>query len=106
MVDRITTVTLWANVWDSPTGLIVEGIEYPPKEVSWRELMPLPAHYHRWELTAAKMLLAKHMNPNSLNDLKDLIEKYPAHVYEFSCLAECFGTVPHRNTVIWEVRSY
>src|SRR5688500_4048575 len=29
MIDQIKVVTLWAEVYDSPAGLLVYGIEYP-----------------------------------------------------------------------------
>lgn len=104
MIDRITTVTMWANLWDSPSGLVLECIENPPKRGSWRELMPIQAKTYTG--TAAKMRLERHLNPNSLDDLRILIDQYPNAVYEFSAMASCFGTVPGRNAVIWEVRHY
>src|ERR1019366_5968602 len=40
MVDALLTITLWADIYDSEHGLLVYGIEYPPKMGSWREWMP------------------------------------------------------------------
>lgn len=104
MIDRIVTVTMWANIWESPTGLIVEGIEYPPKEGSWRELMPIQAK--RWEGITARSVLRKHLNANSYDDLTILLDTYPNHVVELSATETCFGTDPGRNAIIWEVRNY
>ena len=104
MIDRILTVTLWGEVWDSPRGLLVYGIEYPPHGGSWRALMPSQGRH--WEGTAARLLLAKHLNANSLDDLAVLRDAYPGHIYEFSCAEQCFGTVPGRNAIMWEVRAY
>ena len=109
MIDQIVQVTLWAEVYDIPGGLGVYGIEYPPKGGSWRDGMPYAAWQENrghWEGTAARLLLQKHLNPNSLADLYDLIERYPDHQYEFSATGTCFGTLAHRNTIIWEVRRY
>lgn len=104
MVDAIAGVTLWAEVWDSPAGLVVYGIEYPPRGASWRAEMPRRGRH--WEGTAARVLLRRHLNPNSLTDLDTLRDVFPGHVYEFSAVDRCIGTVPHRNAVVWEVRNY
>ena len=102
MVDSIATVTLMADIWDSPTGLIVYGIEYPEHGASWRAIMP--THGRHWHGIAAKMLLAKHLNANSRNDLDEVFARYPGHIIEVSALDRCIGVKEHRNTVKWEVR--
>lgn len=104
MVDKVANVTLWADVWDSPTGIIVYGIEYPclHKDWTWRNSMPTRGRH--WHGIAAKMLLQKHLNPNSLADVYEVFERYPGHVAEMSTLDRCFGTVPHSNHIIWELR--
>lgn len=104
MVDRVCRVTLWADVYDSPTGLMVYGIEYPPEGGSWRALMPSKGrHYYG---TAARAILRRHLNPNSLDDLGAVFEKWPEHICELSATDICIGTVPLRNSVVWEVRAY
>jgi hypothetical protein len=104
MIDAIVRVTLWADVYDSEAGLIVYGIEYPPKGASWRALMP--SQGREWRGVQAHMLLKKHLNANSLADLEALRERWPGHVYELSAADRPIGTVPGRNAVIWEVRQY
>lgn len=104
MIDRAYDVTAWLEVWDSPTGLVVEGIEYPPKGSSWRELMPTKRR--SWSGVQARMILARHLNPNSLEDVNILIDRYKNHVLELSACSRCLGTLPHRNAVMWEVRQY
>lgn len=104
MIDAVTSVTLWADVWESPTGLVVYGIEYPPRGSSWRKLMPTEGRH--WHGTAAKMMLRKHLNPNSIEDLDAVLEEYDGHVLELSATEDCVGLIPHRNHVVWEVRSY
>lgn len=104
MVDQVAAVSLMADVWESPSGLVVYGIEYPAPGTSWRAVMPTQGRH--WEGTAAQMLLARHLNPNSRDDLADVLARYPGAVCELSALDRCIGTVPHRNAVVWEVRHY
>jgi hypothetical protein len=100
MVDSFRTAVF--NVWDSPTGLVVEGVEWPGPDQKWRQLFSGP--HAKWSGVAAKMVLRRHMNENSWDDFNVLLEQYPGHVYEMTTMNICFGTVPHRNTVLWEVR--
>lgn len=104
MVDRLFTVLLWAEVMRTETGLVVYGIERPPFGGSWRQLMP--GRGMHWQGVMALMLLLRHLNPNSLDDLWELLDTYPDHVVELSALDRCYGTVPGRNAIIWEVRAY
>lgn len=106
MVDSFTRVRLWADVWDSPTGLVVYGIEYPDTDagLTWRNAMPTKGRH--WFGTAAKMLLDRHLNENSRDDLRILLEQYPDHVVELSAIDACYGTEKHRNSIVWEVRRY
>lgn len=106
MVDRVANVTLWADIWDSPAGLVVYGIEYPDTAggLTWRSAMPTRGRH--WHGTAARLLLSRHLNPNSLDDLDAVREAFPGHVVELSAVDRCYGTVPHRNAIVWEVRSY
>jgi hypothetical protein len=104
MVDAVARVTLWADVYDSDTGLIVYGIEHPPRGGSWRALMP--SRGREWRGVSAAMVLRRHLNASSLADLEALRENWLGHVYELSALDRCVGTVPGRSAVIWEVRKY
>lgn len=104
MIDRIVNVSMWANVLRSPSGLIIECIEYPDKASNWRAEMPTKAK--TYQNTAANMLLRKHLNPSTLDDLGILLDKYPDAVVELSATESEFGTVPGRNAIIWEVRNY
>jgi len=52
------------------------------------------------------MVLRKHLNPNSLDDLSTVLDRWPGHVVELSAVEGCFGTVPGRNGIVWEVRNY
>lgn len=104
MVDGVVPVTLWADVYENEQGLRVYGVEHPPKDASRRRLMPSEGRQHN-ELSA-RMLLKRHLNANSLADLEALLERWPDHVVELSACARCFGNVPGRNAIIWEVRLY
>lgn len=105
MIGHACRVTLWADVMDTPDkGLIVYGIEYPPKGGSWRALMP--SQGRQYEGLAARMLLRKHLNEASLADVEALLERWPGHAVELSATDRPFGIIPGRNIVIWEVRQY
>lgn len=106
MIDAVTTVTAWLEVWDSPLGLVVEGVEYPERGLGWRQGMPDPTRRKSWTGVQARMILRKHLNANSLEDLELLLSSYPDHVVELSACEDCFGTVPGRNAVTWEARLY
>ena len=51
-------------------------------------------------------LLKWGMDPASYDWLSELLSLYPDHIVEFTCLAVCWGTVPNRNTIFWEIRKY
>ena len=46
------------------------------------------------------------MTPSSYDDFETLFETYPDSVVEFSVYSRNVGTLPYRNTIIWEVRNY
>lgn len=104
MLDRVCRVTLWCDIWESPTGLVVYGIECPPVGGSWRALMP--SHGKHWFGLSARMLLKKHLNANSYDDAMDLLEKYPGHVLELSATDTLIGILPGRSAIHWELRNY
>lgn len=104
MIDKAVDVTLWADVYDSPTGILAYGVENPPKGGSWRALMPSQGREYRG--VSARALIERHLNPSSLADLWAVFDRWPGHVLEFSATRQCFGTVPGRNAVVWEVRLY
>lgn len=108
MIDGFARVTLWADIWLSPTGLYVRGIEYPDTDAgwTWRTYMQNPAYFTEWTGVAARTILDRHLNPNSRDDLSVLLDEYPDHVIELSATDKCFGTVKGRNCVVWEVRAY
>ena len=54
----------------------------------------------------ALSLLRTHMDASSFDWTQELLERYPGHVIEFSCYGVNWGTIPNRNTILWEVRNY
>lgn len=99
MVDR--WLTFRAEVYDAPGGLIVFGVE-GHGDVKWRQAFNL--HGRQWVGVAARGILRSHMWPADYDDLGELMDNYPGHVVEVTCCTRAVGTVPHRNTIVWEVR--
>jgi hypothetical protein len=96
-------LTLRCDVMRREDGLYVYGVE-GRRDLKWRDAFRrVGRSWHRLE---AAMLLLRHLNANSLSDLEDLLDLYPDHVIELTALDRCYGTVPHRNGVVWEVRIY
>ena len=54
----------------------------------------------------AKLILQNALWSTSYNDLTELLELYQDSIVEFSTYDIAVGDLPHRNTVIWEVRNY
>lgn len=108
MVDAVAGVLAWLEVWDSPTGLVVEGILHPPlcEGWNWRNSMKRPERRKRFEGVVATFALRQVLNENSFDDLRDVLHRFPNHVVELSALNACIGSKPHRNAVVWEVRNY
>ena len=110
MVDAVTGVRAWLEAWiDDLDGLCVQGIENPKiaDGWTWRNSMRDPSRLQSWRLTQARMVLRRHLNENSYDDLMELLEMYSqGHVVELSALESCIGCYPGRNAVVWEVRLY
>lgn len=51
-------------------------------------------------------ILHHFLRPASQEELWELLDRYPDHVVEFSAYDRAVGELPHRNAVVWEVRSY
>lgn len=55
----------------------------------------------------AWFLLRHYLCPNSFDWLRELFDRYPDHVVEFSSFERRgIGTLPNYNTIFWEVRKY
>ena len=73
--------------------------------VSMRVALSQRAPLHAYG-TAAVMTMQWAMDPSSYDDVRGMLDSYPGAVIEFSSYNVNCGMLPHRNTIIWEVRSY
>ena len=89
------------ELYYSDTGLV---LEYTFNQGNLRHA--LQKNYIRAEGIKAKLLLEGLLDPNSYNDIFELLEKYDGAIIEFSTFAGYVGTLPNRNTIIWGVRNY
>lgn len=55
---------------------------------------------------AAVAILRAKLWPSSFDDVGDLLDRFPDAVIEFGAHDCAVGILPHRNTIIWEVRDY
>jgi hypothetical protein len=55
---------------------------------------------------SALLLLKQHADPKSLGTMLSLLRQFQDHVIEFGIYSVNLGCIPHRNTIIWEVRKY
>ena len=108
MIDAECGINAWLEVWDSPTGLVVESVPYPDVKAgwNWRNSMRDTQRRKSWERSAAYTVLRTLLNADSFDDVMDLRDRYPDHVIELSAVDRCIGNVPMQNHVIWEVRAY
>jgi len=53
-----------------------------------------------------QLLLDQFMDASSREDVNYLLDRYDGAVIEFCCYDLNVGVLPHRNTIIWEVRHY
>jgi len=106
MIDKVTQITLWAEVMRDERGWCVYGIQYPKTKDGWTWRSHMPSHGTQWYGMHAQSILRCHLNSNSYADLEALLDQYPDHVVELSATASCFGTIPGRNSVVWECRLY
>lgn len=98
---------LRAEVWEadiSPCGLMVYFADgYDPAD-PWR------GSFRKYGRTLqgiqALTMLQRHLWPNDLEDLRLTLERFPGHVVELSACSRAVGVIPHRNTIVWEVRNY
>jgi hypothetical protein len=55
---------------------------------------------------SALSLLRHSADPHTMLDIEAIFDLYPDAVIEFGAYGRKLGTLPHRNTIIWEVRDY
>lgn len=85
----------------SPT---LDYVREPDYRLSWRE------NFLKYSKTThgivAWQMLRYYLDPSSFSDLEVLLDNYPGHVVELGAYSTHVGLIPHRNTVVWEVRNY
>lgn len=54
----------------------------------------------------SRVIIKHAMTPSSWEDWNVLIDQYPNHVLEVSIYNCCLGTIPGRNSIVWEIRRY
>ena len=84
-----------------PTGLSLEYCLEP--NLNFREAMGRSTLAQGLQAT---FILKQLVDPPSLDDLYDLIQRYPNAIIEFATFHRNVGVCPHRRTVIFEVREY
>jgi len=106
MIDAVAHVTAMLHVVDiDGRGLVVDGVVDPARHANWRHEMGSPRR-RQFEGVAARLVLERYLNANSLDDLRAVLDLFPGAVVELSTVDRCVGTVPLRNAVVWEVRHY
>lgn len=97
-------VVLRGNLFDAPEGLTLEAVD-GRGEVKWRQAFADPNLVRSYTGGLVVWVkLSTVMTPSDLDDMRDLVERFPGHVVEFMTCSKFVGVLPHRNTVIWEVR--
>jgi len=54
----------------------------------------------------ALSLMKRTFDPATYDDINELFDLFPESIIEFSSYSINVGELPHRNTIIWEVRNY
>ena len=87
------------NAW--PLGVSLRGI-HGYRDIKWREAFSKLSL--SWCGLAAKLIFDHVLWPSDRDDLDVLLQDYPNHVIEFTACDRAVGTIPGRNSIIWEVR--
>lgn len=77
--------------------------KYTHRQEAMRIALELDSHWASGFV--AKRLLERYVDPAGIDNLKELLDKWPDHVIEFTEYAVPVGTHP-ATTLIWEVRRY
>jgi hypothetical protein len=107
------STTIQGEVYRGVEGLV---LHYSTDQVLMRDVISrgitrLSAAYG----LTAKLLLQQYLDPSSYDAVMDLLDThtdaenhgYPtSHVIEFTTFDRYIGTLPGRNTIIWELRRY
>jgi hypothetical protein len=83
-----------------------EGVSlyWSPLRIPYRDALKMGGK-QTYRVHALEILL-HYLYPCSYDELMELLDEYPDHAVEFTTYDRCVGVMPHRNTIIWEVRAY
>lgn len=84
----------------TPGGLYFHG---STGKTTVREAM-LDGSAFDWSGFTPAAALRQGMTPESWQDIQEIFDLWPDAIIEFTVFSKCFGHLPNRNTVIWEVR--
>ncbi len=73
------------------------------KGLSMRQAMTNPQYAEGYRALA---LMAHFMDANSMEDFRELLERFPDSVFEFATYERPVGVLPRRNTIIFEIRNF
>lgn len=90
-----------AEAWRAPGGLY---LNYSRSQTHLRDALDHDGHHA--EGLRAVLILQGACDPNSMDDLRGIWERYPDAVIELTAFDRQIGSLPGRNTVVWEVRDY
>ena len=93
-------ITFQGEAMRTPDGLYIYGSHERKK----MRISLANSGKHFWRLQA-EHILRHYMNGPSYDDFQELHERYSTSVLEFSCYRICLGDCPHRNVIVWEVRT-
>jgi hypothetical protein len=94
-------LVIQGSLSDVFTGLSLEYCLEP--NVNFRQAMTMA---RRATGLNAVLILRQFVDPASLEDLYELIDRFPNAVIEFATFRRLVGVCPHRRTVIFEIREY
>jgi len=89
------------ELWRGPNGLY---LHYSTLQENLRAALERGGRHV--ERSAAVAILRWACCPNSYEDLMTILDRHPDAVIEFTAYDREIGDVPHRNVVVWEVRTY
>lgn len=95
-------VVIQGDVKREPGGL---HVLYSRDKGDWRQAMKSASARTSCTGIVAQLLLQHFMDPYSWEDLQVVLDRFDS-IIEFSVFDHDLGTIPHRNTVIWECRNY
>jgi hypothetical protein len=108
----LSDVTVWLSP-DPARHRLLQGelmesehgwwFKYSLEDVKMREGMSRPKYAVG---LAALGLIEHYADPGSVDMIRDLLAEYDGAVIEFSVFNGNVGRLPHKNTLIWEVRHY